>query len=258
MDYISITDYEVRMKNIAVQLYSVRELLAADFEGTLRKLVEMGYQAIETASIPPTVSPAAAGKLFRELGLKVVSAHARLPAGENRERMIADVAAYGSPIYLVPGMGANAFDTAESTHQVCEQLNEAAAACRKAGLGLGYHNHTKEMADFGGKRAYQIMNAELDPAILFEVDTYWAKVAALDPAAVVAELGQRTRLLHFKDGPGIRDAPDQPLGTGMMNFPAVLKAAHYLETAIVEFDFSAGDILADLKQSIDYLHDLLL
>ena len=243
------------MKSIAVQLYSVRELPAADFEGTVRKVAALGYQGVETAGFAGT-TPGAAARLFTMLGLKVVSSHARLPAGDQQDALIADVAACGSPIYIVPSMRPDEFSSVDATRRICDKLNTAAEACRRAGLGFGYHNHWMEMADFGGKRAYQVMNAELDPAILFEVDTYWVKVAGLDPAAVVAELGPRARLLHFKDGPGTREAPMVALGSGVMDFPALVKAARYLETPIVEFDRCAGDILADLKQSFDYLKSL--
>ena len=42
------------MKNISVQLYSVREMLAVDFAGTVRKIAAMGYQGVETAGFPGT------------------------------------------------------------------------------------------------------------------------------------------------------------------------------------------------------------
>jgi sugar phosphate isomerase/epimerase len=243
------------MKNIAVQLYSVREMLAADFAGTVRKVAALGFQGVETAGFQGT-TPTAAAQLFQSLGLKVVSAHARLPAGNQRDAMIAEVAACGSPVYIVSSMKPDEFSSIDATRRICDKLNEAALACRRAGMGFGYHNHEMEMADLGGTRAYQVMNAELDPAVLFEVDTYWVKVAGLDPAAVVAELGARASLLHFKDGPGTREAPMTALGTGIMDFPALVKAARYLEAPIVEFDRYAGDILAELKQSAEYLKSL--
>jgi sugar phosphate isomerase/epimerase len=243
------------MNNIAVQLYSVRELLAADFAGTVRKVAVLGYQGVETAGFQGT-SPAAAAQLFQSLGLKVVSAHARLPAGDQRDALIAEVAACGSPVYIVPSMKPDEFTSIDATRRICDRLNEAAQACRRAGLGFGYHNHWMEMADLGGTRAYQVMNADLDPAVLFEVDTYWVKVAGLDPAAVVAELGARAKFLHLKDGPGTREAPNTALGTGILEIPSVVKAARFMETPIVEFDRCAGDILADLKQSAEYLKSL--
>lgn len=243
------------MKNISVQLYSVRELTAVDFVGTVRKIAAMGYQGVETAGFPGT-TPQAAAQLFKELGLKVVASHSQMPLGEKQNELIEAVLGVGSPVYIVPGVKPEEIASIDATKQFCEKLNEAAAVCRKHGLAFGFHNHWREMNDIGGKRVYQVMNAELDPQVLFEVDTYWVKTGGLDPAAVVKELGSRAKLLHFKDGPANQEAPMIALGTGVMDFPALVKAAKYLEVPIVEFDRCAGDILADLKQSCDYLKTL--
>jgi len=243
------------MKNISVQLYSVRELTAIDFDGTVRKIAAMGYDGVETAGFPGT-NPSAAARLFKELDLKVLSAHSSLPLGENQSELIDAIAAVGSPIYIVPSVKPEEIASIDATRRFCDRLNEAALACRKRGLAFGYHNHWMEMADLGGTRVYQVMNAHLDPDVAFEVDTYWVKAGGLDPVAVITELGPRARYLHLKDGPGTREAAQVTLGTGTMDIPALVKAAKHLEVPIVEFDRCAGDILADLKQSVDYLKTL--
>ena len=66
---------------IALQLYTVRDQLARDFEGTIRRVAEIGYAGVETAHFPEGVSPAAAKAQFVELGLTVCAAHAPLPLG---------------------------------------------------------------------------------------------------------------------------------------------------------------------------------
>jgi len=243
------------MKNISVQLYSVRELLPADFEGTLRKIAAMGYQGVETAGFPGT-TPQAATRLFKDIGLKVVASHSGMPLGEHQNELIEAVLAVGSPVYIVPGVKPEEIANTDAVRAFCDRLNQSASLCRQQGLAFGFHNHWREMNDLGGQRVYQVMNAALDPDVLFELDTYWVKVGGLDPAAVVTELGPRARLLHLKDGPGSHEAPMVALGQGIMDFPPLLKAAHYLEAPIVEFDRYAGDILADLKQSVDYLKTL--
>jgi sugar phosphate isomerase/epimerase len=243
------------MKNISVQLYSVRELLAVDFASTVRKIAAIGYQGVETISNMGT-TPQAAAQLFQELGLKVVASHSALPLGEVQNELIETVLGVGSAVYIVPSSKPEEIATIDATRRFCEQLNAAAEVCRKHGLAFGYHNHWREMNDLGGTRVYQVMNAELDPQVLFELDTYWVKTGGLDPAAVVAELGSRAKLLHLKDGPGNHESPMTALGTGVMDFPTLVKAAKYLEVPIVEFDRCAGDILADLKQSCDYLRAL--
>jgi sugar phosphate isomerase/epimerase len=240
------------MKNISVQLYSVRELTARDFEGTVRKVAALGFQGVETTDS----TPSSAARLFKELGLKVVASHSPLPLGERQNKLIESVLAVGSPVYIVPSVKPEDIASVATTQRTCERLNQAALACRQQGLAFGFHNHTAEMADLGGQRVYQVMNAALDPQVLFEVDTYWVKAAGLDPATVVAELGQRASYLHLKDGPATRHDPMVALGSGVMDFPALFKAAHYLEVPIVEFDSCAGDILVELKKSVEFLKNL--
>jgi sugar phosphate isomerase/epimerase len=240
------------MNRISLQLYSVREMAAVDFASAVRKIAALGFQGVETAGFPGT-TPQAAGALFKELGLEVVASHSGLPEGDAGAAQIDAVAACGSPLYIVPWVKPEHIATVDLTKQFCDRLNAAARACKARGLGFGYHNHWMEMADLGGTYVYQVMNQHLDPAILWEVDTYWSLVAGLDPARVVTELGSRAQLLHLKDGPGNREQPMVALGTGVMDFPSLLKAAKYMQAPIIEFDRCAGDILADLKASVEYL-----
>ena len=242
---------EVTVKNISVQLYSLRELLATDYEGTIRKIPGLGYNGIETFG---AATPPGCGKLFKELGLRVVSSHSPMPLGERQNELIDAVLAAGSPIYIVPGVRPEEIASVDSTKRFCDQLNEAALACQARGLAFGFHNHYREMYDVGGVRVYQVMNAQLAPGVLFEVDTYWAKSGGVDPAEVIRELGARVTHLHVKDGPGGHGAPQTTLGTGIMDIPAVLAAAPQAE-AIVEFDSCAGDLLESLRLSAGYLKE---
>jgi hypothetical protein len=48
---------------IALQLYSLRELLNIDYAAGIRKVAEIGYAGVETAGFPGT-TPQAAAQLF--------------------------------------------------------------------------------------------------------------------------------------------------------------------------------------------------
>jgi sugar phosphate isomerase/epimerase len=79
---------------IALQLYSLRELLAADYAAGVRKAAEIGYAGVETAGFPGT-TPQAAAQLFQELGLTVCSAHSPLPLGDKQAEVLDTMAALG-------------------------------------------------------------------------------------------------------------------------------------------------------------------
>ncbi len=77
-----------------------------------------------------------------------------------------------------------------------------------------------------GRLAHDLMREFLDPAIVFEVDTYWVKTAGQDPAAVVRDLGARAPLLHLKDGPAVNTTdPMVAVGSGSLDFPAIVRAS---------------------------------
>ena len=94
----------------------------------------------------------------------------------------------------------------------------------------------------------------MEPDIFFEIDTYWAKTAGLDPVKVVAELRERAPLLHIKDGPAVKGEPMVAAGEGNMDFPAITQAAGGVpEWWVVELDACATDMLEAVEKSYDYL-----
>jgi sugar phosphate isomerase/epimerase len=238
---------------IGLILYTVRAELERDFAGTVQQIADMGYVGVETAGFPGS-TPQAARRLFDDLGLSVLGAHSALPLGERQNEVLDTMAALGCQRLVCPSQPAELFQSRDGLRQVTETLNEANAVARAHGLSLGYHNHWFEFGDVDGQPAYRHLLAGLAPEVFFEVDTYWVKVAGLDPAAVVADLGPRAPLLHIKDGPGARGVPMLPVGEGVMDVPALLAAAGDApEWLVVELDEYAGDMLEAVRRSYTYL-----
>ncbi len=238
---------------IALQLYTVRELIAErGFEPVVREVAEIGYAGVEPAGFPGT-TPEQAGQLFRELGLQVPSAHMPLPVGDDVQTVVETMTAIGSR-YIISGRGPEQFKDPKAIAETCALFNQAAANARAHGLRFGIHNHWWEYLKVGDRYAYEHMLDLLDPDVIFEIDTYWVKTAGADPVAVVRKLGARAPLLHIKDGPATRDAPMTAIGSGVMDFPAIVQAAgEHLEWMIVELDRCATDMMEAVRQSYDYL-----
>lgn len=242
--------------SIAVQLYSVREFTEKDFAGTVRKIAAMGYPGVETAGFPGTTAQAA-GKLFKDLGLAVSSAHADLPVGKDQARILDEMDAIGCKRLVCPGVPASLFDSMDGLKKAASQLNQANQVCWEHGLALGYHNHYKEFQMVESRSAFDILLELVDPQVFFQVDTYWAHVAGVDVPALIRRLGKRAPLLHIKDGPGVKDKPMLAIGEGVMNIPAILTAAKgFCEWQIVELDSCATDMLEAVKKSYQYLAGL--
>ena len=121
---------------IALQLYSVREALALDFAGVVRKVADMGYLGVETASFPGT-TPKEAARLFGELGLVVTSAHLPLPLGEKQQEVLDTMADLGCERLISAYLSPESYGTVEQIKRNCDLLNEANSVARAHGYVAG-------------------------------------------------------------------------------------------------------------------------
>ncbi|HID86292.1 MAG TPA: sugar phosphate isomerase/epimerase [Anaerolineae bacterium] len=246
---------------IALQLYTVREALARDFAGIMKQIADIGYVGVEPVFHPsassghglPGTTIGEAARLFKELNLVVPSAHVPLPLGEDQNRVLDFMAALGCK-RLISMKGPESFETMDLVKQTCDLFNEAHAVAAENGLELGIHNHWWEFLQIEGRYAYRVMLEHLDPAIFFQIDTYWVQTAGLDPAQVVRELGPRAPLLHIKDGPAVKGEPQVAVGDGVLDVPRIIQAAEgTAEWLIVELDHCATDMMEAVEKSYQYL-----
>ncbi|MFC1997696.1 sugar phosphate isomerase/epimerase family protein [Chloroflexota bacterium] len=242
---------------IGIQMYSVRENLAVDFDGTVRKIAEMGYAGVETYKFPEHIEPLKAKALFDDLGLIMISAHADLPLGDQKQQVLDTMAATECPHLVSPWMDPAYYTSEEKMKTLAEKFNQAALVASENGMKFSIHNHAFEYASFNGAPAINTLRNYLEPTVLFQVDTYWVQVAGLDPSAVVAEYGERAPLLHIKDGPATKEADMTALGEGVIDVPGIIKAGEpHTEWLIVELDRCATDMLEAVEKSYKYLADL--
>lgn len=242
---------------ISVQLYTVRDALAADPAGTLARLAEAGYTTVEPfdllghADMLETALPAA--------GLQAASTHAALVAENDPEAVFAAAARLGITTVIEPVSDREIWTDPERIRQVAERLNALAPLAARHGVRIGYHNHDAEcrpLAD--GRTGLEHLAESLDPAVVLEVDTYWAAVAGADPAALLRTLGERVIAVHLKDGPLSGGTEDQViLGQGEVDVPAILDAASGVELGVIEFDDHRGDVLQAVCDSRPVLLQIL-
>jgi sugar phosphate isomerase/epimerase len=242
--------------NIALQLYTVRDLAGKNYEDVIRQVAGMGYPGVETAGFPGTTAEAAA-TLFQELGLKVAAAHTGLPLGDKKNEILEQMEALGKPTMVCTQIGPGDVQTMDTINALCDRLNEGYEVAQANGLRFAIHNHWWEFGHVDGRLVHHVMLEKLNPAVLFEVDTYWVKVGGSDPVEIVRSLGARAPLLHIKDGPGVQQEPHVAVGEGVMDVPAILAASgDNAEWLVVELDHCATDILPVVKKSYDYLANL--
>ncbi len=238
---------------LAVQLYSLRDALGLDFATVLQEVATVGYVAVETAGFPGTTQVEAIHH-FHDLNLKVPSGHFALPVGSARTEVLDTAHALGVQYIVSGGVGPHRFATKDLVKQVCDEFNQASAAAQAEGFRFGIHNHWWEFEPVEGALPYQLMQEWLDPAVIWEVDTYWVKTAGHDPVTILRELGARAPLLHIKDGPAVKEQPQVAVGQGKMDFHSIIPAhAKYTEWLVVELDHCATDMLTAVAESYRYL-----
>lgn len=238
---------------IALQLYTLREDLAKDFEGTIRRVAEMGFIGVEPAGFAGT-TPEAASKLFKELGLVVPSAHMPMPLGDKKDEVLDLAVTLGCTRLVSAFMPPDNYKTIDGVKRVCEQFNQANDVASAHGLSFGIHNHWWEFQEVEGRPAWLVLLEYVDPTVFFEVDTYWVKTAGADPVDVVRRLGNRAPVLHIKDGPCVVGEPMLVAGEGKMDIPALVAAGEgYTEWLVVELDACATSMIEAVEKSYRYL-----
>lgn len=263
------------LERIGLQLYSVWEDLARDFEGTLRLIAGLGFTQVEYFGGLGKGAAELRGWL-KAAGLECGSAHwsmaewladpdARLdfavqlgvryfvcamPWVRDPSKLRADPAAgpFGTVFAAIRAL------TRDDWKWNAEQLNLMGERARAAGIQLAYHNHNFEFRIFDGEPAYHLLLQWTDPELVkMELDCGWARVAGRDPAAWLAAHPSRFRLLHIRDfEPGFEPSTDLRMtapdllgpavpavvGSGVVRYPETLEAARRagVETCFIERD----------------------
>ena len=241
----------------ALQLYTVRDLTAKDFAGTVKKVAEIGYKYVELAGYGNLPDAKAARKALDDAGLKACSGHYALDMLENKfDQVKADAEALGIDTVVCPFLPPERRRDARGYEATAKVLEAVGNQLHQFGLILAYHNHAFEYVRYGDKTGLDILFENTSPHLVAaEVDVYWVKNAGADPVEQINKLGERVRLLHLKDLAGA-DKRFAPVGTGSIDFKAILAAAEKngVRFGIVEQDQSYNTSpLESIRTSLENL-----
>jgi sugar phosphate isomerase/epimerase len=238
------------MSELSVQLYSVRDAFAADPAATLSRLAEIGFTRVEPYGVLENV---AVLRGLGDYGLSAPTAHARL-IGADQRAVFAAAAECGIGVVIDPMVTSEHWHDPAGIAATAAALNDAAKLAAEHGVTVGYHNHWWELESrIDGRSALEVFAEHLDPALVLEVDTYWATAGGADAPALLRGLGDRVRAIHVKDGALATDGSGQvPAGQGRVPVADVL-AASPDALRVIEFDRYDGDIFAGLAASREFL-----
>jgi sugar phosphate isomerase/epimerase len=252
---------------IGLQLYSVRELLAKDFDGTLAKLKAVGIQEVEAAGYYGRTATEFRASMDKA-GLRCVSTHHPLTALLGHEDELIE---YGHTLgleYIVcPGLrhrdpeGKGPLKL-DDYRWAADELNRIGEKVKKAGMIFGYHNHESEFANEGGVVFYDELLKLTEPRlVVFEMDCGWVYAGEADAVAYLKKTPKRFPLLHIKDmvkGPdGVVHSPI--MGKGKMDTVAILRAATGMKHYFLEQEeFDGIEPIEAIRQDAEYMRNLQL
>jgi len=255
---------------IGLQLYTVRDLMAKDFNGTLAKVAAIGYQEVEFAGYfdkPPKTVRA----VLDRCALTAPSAHVDYASlGDKWPQVLDDARVIGHKYLVNPWIDESIRNQPGAWGRIAQTFNRAAEAARKAGIQFAYHNHHFEFVPVDGKRPFDVLLAECDKDLVkMELDLCWISVAGADPIDYFTRHPGRFPMVHAKDMKRLPPAPapgapalpfDQlfpdmtEVGSGVIDWARIFAASSTagIQHVFVEHDQPA-DPLASVGVSYKYL-----
>lgn len=271
---------------VGLQLYSVRDKMEKDFEGTLKAVKDMGYDFVEFAGFFGKKAEDVK-EILDKYGLTAISVHQSNNLYEEQgEELIDYFKTLGIKYCAIPWYNPEIAVTDKFIENIKEPFSRFSEALKRAGIKLLYHNHDFEFVKLGEKCQLDRMFEELTMDVLNpEFDACWIRYAGEDPCEYLKTYKGYTEILHLKDfvcdklNAGavydlIGDDKDTdsriverennhfkfvPLGSGRQDFPAILAAAEFAGTEYViveQDDWYENDSLELARQSREYLKTL--
>ena len=212
---------------LSVQLWSVKDSMLADFEGTLTKIAAMGFDGVEFAGIFGRFAkdPESLKVFLDSLGLQVSGAHVPFSqfTDENFEATVAFYQAINCDYLIIP-MDQRAF-TVEGAKEVAADLQALQVKLAPYGMRAGYHNHKPEMLGEPGKTPWDVIGMGTDSQVILQQDVGWTEVAGKNPVDLVKAYPGRTITTHYKASAPEPGNPEDPIiGKDTTDWKALITA----------------------------------
>jgi sugar phosphate isomerase/epimerase len=247
-----------KLSAIGLELYSVRDEMKRDFDGSLQKVAAIGYTEVEFAGYFDR-SPRDVRAALDRVGLHAPSAHIPFDQFEKNLPATLDAAhKIGHEYVVCPSVDANQRGTVDDSKRVAEIFNKVGGASKAAGIQFAYHNHAFDFDPVGGTMFYDVLLAETDPQLVkFEMDLYWVVKGNQRPLDYIARYPGRFPMVHVKDMDHTPARGQTEVGRGIIDFKQIFQ--HSDEAGIRHY-FVEQEDLADpwpsMRINFEYLRDL--
>ena len=210
-----------KLKKVGLQLYTVRDQMKADFEGTLAHVAEIGYKEVEFAGYFDH-TPADVRAILDRHGLSAPSTHIALGEIDAWKASLDTAKAIGHEYIVVPWIPQEKRLTLDGWKNVAGVFNRAAQLAHDAGLQFAYHNHDFEFPKLEGQVPYDVLLQNTDPKLVqLEIDLYWLTKGGQDPLNYFSRWPGRIPLVHVKDSAGAPEHKMVDVGQGKIDWKRI-------------------------------------
>ena len=251
---------------VGLQLYSVREQMPKDFDGTLHQLSSIGIKEVEAAGYFKKTAAEFRHSLD-QAGLRCVSTHHALLELKPKLDEWID---YGHTIgleYIIcswAGVHRDAARKGEMTlddwRYAAEEFNKIGEKTKAAGITFGYHNHWVEFGTEGGTVFYDELLKQTDPKLVFfEMDCGWVVAGGHNPVDYLSKTPKRFPMLHVKDLVKQENGKykNVVMGKGTIDYKPIMAAATGLKHYFIEQEEYEGDPITELREDVEYMRKLM-
>lgn len=248
-----------RSNAIGLQLYTVRDRLQRDFEGTVAEVAQVGFKELEFAGYY-NHTPAQVRAILDRLNLRAPSTHISLDQfRKDLNGVLSTAQTVGHEYVVIPSLPESE-RSLDAYRRLAAEFNRYGQAARQRGMRFGYHNHSFEFEDLGGgQTGFAVLLKETDPALVdFELDLFWTVNSGRDPVELFAQYPGRFPLWHVKDMADIQGAKRMvAVGQGEIDFRRIFANAERsgMKYFFVEHD-RPEDSLASIRTSYQHLRQL--
>jgi sugar phosphate isomerase/epimerase len=256
---------------IGLQLYTVRDHIEKDMDGTFQRVAEIGYKDVEIGGTFDFYGkkPAELKRILSGHGLRPLSTHFTEDLLKtNLEKCIMDSRECGLTFIGLASLHDADRKSRDAIKRDADWFNQVGEAVNKAGARFFYHGHNFDYAGVDGVIEYDELLRRTDPKLAnFQLDCFWCVRAGKDPVDYFNRFPGRFIQLHIKDlKPGFPPSTggdDRPgafteVGQGVIDWRRIFQSApkggmlHYY----VEQDECDRDSLESARMSYAYLHKL--
>ena len=227
---------------LAAQLYTLREFTKteADIAKTIKKVREIGYEAVQCSALGP-IEPEALKNIVDNEGITICATHTGYAKMQDEPQKVIDEHNLWGCKHAAIGGRPGEYRSTEGYSKFAKEASAVAKRLADGGVTFSYHNHSFELERYDdGRTGLQILYEDSDPEFFnSEIDTYWIQHGGGDPAEWIHKLKGRAHIVHLKDMAVVGNSQRYAeVGEGNLNWTAILNACKYAEVEwyIVEQD----------------------